>query len=157
MRASGPTFELSASDLSYFLACRHRTALDLAVAQGIRAAPSWVGPALALLQQRGVDHERVYVEQLLEQGLQSADLTPHSGEDAVTKAVDAMRAGADLMIQPALRNGRWFGRPDLLRRVERRSALGAWSYDVWDTSYSTRTVVANALGDGGSTRTKEAR
>ena len=68
MRSAGPTLELSASDLSYFLACRHRTALDLAVAQGLRAAPTWVDPALALLQQRGLDHERLYVEQLLERG-----------------------------------------------------------------------------------------
>ena len=82
MRASGPTLELSASDLSYFLACRHRTALDLAVARGARAAPSWVDPSLALLQQRGLDHERLYVEQLLEQGLQAIDITPHAGPDA---------------------------------------------------------------------------
>ena len=143
MRATGPTLELSASDLSYFLACRHRTALDLAVAQGLRSAPAWVDPALALLQQRGLDHERLYVEQLLESGLKALDVTPHAGEHAVSRSIDAMRAGADLIIQPALRDGRWFGRPDLLRRVERASRFGAWSYEVWDTKLTKETRGGN--------------
>lgn len=139
MRTTGPTLELSASDLSYFLACRHRTALDLAVAQGIRKPPTWVDPALALLQQRGLDHERLYVEQLLESGLKAVDVSPHAGEHAVSQSLDAMRTGADLIIQPALRDGCWFGRPDLLRRVERASRFGAWSYEVWDTKLTKET------------------
>jgi predicted RecB family nuclease len=139
MRTAGPPLELSASDLSYFLACRHRTALDLAVAQGIRKPPTWVDSALALLQQRGLDHERLYVEQLLESGLKAFDITPHGGERAVSKSLDAMRSGSDLIIQPALRDGRWFGRPDLLRRVERASRFGAWSYEVWDTKLTKDT------------------
>jgi uncharacterized protein len=72
MRSTGPTLELSASDLSYFLARRHRTGLDLAFAQGIRAAPSWVDAALVLLQGRGLDHERMHVEQLLNRRSDSA-------------------------------------------------------------------------------------
>ena len=106
MRATSQTLELSASDLSYFLACRHRTALDLAVAQGIRAAPTWVDPALVLLQERGLEHERRYVEQLREEGLQAIDLSEESSEDAVGRAADAMRAGVDLIIQPVFRSGR---------------------------------------------------
>src|SRR5262245_7266733 len=145
MRASGLVLELSASDLSYFLACRHRTALDLAVALGARAAPKWVDPSLALLQQRGIDHERLYVEQLLEQGLQSVDITPHGGDNAVGKSIDAMRTGAALIIQPALRDGRWFGRPDLLRRVDRASRFGAWSYEVWDTKLTKDTRAGTIL------------
>ena len=139
MRATSQTLELSASDLSHFLACRHRTALDLAVAQGIRAVPSWVDPALVLLQERGLEHERRYVEQLREQGLGAIDLSVDSSEDAVARAADAMRAGVALIVQPALRNGRWFGRPDLLRRVETPSAFGPWSYEVVDTKLAKET------------------
>jgi predicted RecB family nuclease len=139
MRATGQTLELSASDLSYFLACRHRTGLDLAVAQGIRAAPTWVDPALVLLQERGLEHERRYLERLREEGLQAVDLSAQSADGAVRRAADAMRAGVDLIIQPALRNGRWFGRPDLLRRVETPSAFGPWSYEVVDTKLAKET------------------
>src|SRR5438034_10899291 len=75
MRRVNGTIEMSASDLSYFLACRHRTALDLAVARGLRAAPTWVDPALVVLQQRGLEHEHRYVETLRSQGLRTVDLT----------------------------------------------------------------------------------
>src|SRR2546428_14123295 len=94
------TVELSASDLSQFLGCRHRTALDLAVARGLRTAPAWVDPALVLLQQRGLEHERGYVETLRSQGLQVVDLAEHSGDDAVARSTDAMRAGASIILQP---------------------------------------------------------
>ncbi len=139
MRATRNTLELSASDLSQFLACHHRTALDLAVAQGRRAAPSWVDPALVLLQERGLEHERRYVDTLRGQGLRAVDLSAGSLGDAVSRASDAMRAGVDVIIQPALRDGRWFGRPDLLRRVETPSAFGSWSYEVVDTKLAKET------------------
>lgn len=64
VRALGDTINLSASDLSQFLGCRHRTALDLAVAHGQREAPTWVDPVMLVLQQRGLDHERGYADAL---------------------------------------------------------------------------------------------
>ena len=139
MRIANNSLDLSASDLSHFLGCRHRTALDLAVAQGLRDAPSWVDPALVLLQERGLKHERQYVEKLHEQGLRSIDLSTGSVDEALAKAIDAMRAGFDVIIQPALRDGRWLGRPDILRRIEGRSAFGSWSYEVVDTKLAKET------------------
>jgi predicted RecB family nuclease len=139
VRTASNTLELSASDLSQFLACRHRTALDLAVARGLRPAPSWVDPALILLQERGLEHERRYVDTLRRQGLRAVDLSAGSIDDAVSRASDAMRAGVDVIIQPALRDGRWFGRPDLLRRRETPSAFGSWSYEVVDTKLAKET------------------
>ena len=105
MRIASSTLELSASDLSQFLACRHLTPLDLAVAQGQRAAPSWVDPALVLLQERGLGHERRYVDTLRGQGLEAVDLSARSVDDAVSRASDAMRPGVDVIVQPALRDG----------------------------------------------------
>ena len=139
MRTSQTTIELSASDLSQFLGCRHRTALDLAVARGLRTAPAWVDPALVLLQQRGLEHERSYVEALRSQGLQVVDLAEYSGEDTVARSSDAMRAGAAVILQAALRDGRWFGRPDVLRRIETPSTFGPWSYEVIDTKLAKET------------------
>ena len=139
MRTSGPTIELSASDLSWFLGCRHRTALDLAVAHGRREAPNWVDPVLELLRERGFAHERRYADALRAKGLAVIDLAEYSGSDAVDRSLSAMRAGTNVILQPALRDGRWFGRPDVLSRVETPSALGAWSYEVFDTKLAKET------------------
>ena len=37
-----------------------------------------------------------------------------------------MRSGLDVIAQGTLQQGRWAGRPDVLRRVEGKSALGRW-------------------------------
>ena len=57
----------------------------------------------------------------------------------MTRSIEAIRAGVDVVLQPALRNGRWFGRPDVLRRNGMPSAVGAWSYEVFDTKLAKET------------------
>jgi predicted RecB family nuclease len=139
MRAGASTAELSASDLAWFLGCRHRTALDMAVARGERDAPNWVDPVLELLRERGFEHERRFAESLRSDGLTLIDLGSYSGQDAVNRSLDAMRSGTQVILQPALRNGHWFGRPDVLLRIDTPSALGAWSYEVYDTKLAKET------------------
>ena len=139
MRATASTAELSASDLSWFLGCRHRTALDMSVARGERDAPKWVDPVLELLRERGFDHERRFADSLSSKGLKLHDLAGSIGQDAVEHSLEAMRSGSDVILQPALRNGRWFGRPDVLLRLDKPSALGAWSYEVYDTKLAKET------------------
>ena len=92
MRMAGSEIELSASDLSGFLSCIHLTALDLAVAQGKREPPTWVDPVLIVLRERGLEHERGYVDELRAQGLSITDLDGIMGEDAVRRSVEAIRA-----------------------------------------------------------------
>jgi predicted RecB family nuclease len=145
MRVIGSTIELSASDLSNFLGCRHRTALDLAVATGLRPAPDWLDPALAVLQQRGLEHERRFVDALRGEGFSVVDLAGLAADEAVKRALDAMQAGSDVIVQPALRTGRWFGRADVFRRVEGRSVFGSWSYEVYDTKLAKETRGGTAL------------
>lgn len=145
MRAIGSTIDLSASDLSQFLGCRHRTALDLAVAQGLREAPAWIDPLLMVLQERGLDHEKAYVDTLRVGGFSVTDLSALSVDQAVPASLAAMRAGAAVILQPALREGRWFGRPDLLRRVETASIFGPWSYEVADTKLARETRGSSIL------------
>jgi uncharacterized protein len=72
---SGSVAELSASDLSGFLSCIHLTGLDLSVAQGRREPPTWIDPALIVLRERGLEHERGYVEGLRALGLTITDLS----------------------------------------------------------------------------------
>ena len=102
-------------------------------------APSWVDPIVAVLQQRGLEHERSYADSLREQGLKVSDLADRFGDDLLIASVDAMRSGLDVILQPALHVGNWFGRPDILRRVEGSSNFGAWSYEVFDTKLAKET------------------
>jgi uncharacterized protein len=150
MRTSGAGLEFSASDLARHGACHHLTALDLNVAKGLRPAPSYHDPAVDILAQRGLEHERRYVDGLRAQGLKVVDLSGLGGgvptEAALAATVDALRSGADVVVQPALRHERWFGRPDVLRRVDSpASTFGPWSYEVVDTKLAEETRGATIL------------
>ncbi|HWL40676.1 MAG TPA: TM0106 family RecB-like putative nuclease, partial [Gemmatimonadaceae bacterium] len=148
MKLSGTELELSATDLSAFLGCRHRTGLDMAVAHGAIKKP-WVAadPLLEILWARGLEHERLYVESLRASGRSITDLREYDSDrdEHVAKTLDAMRAGADVIVQGALRDGRWFGKPDVLRRIATPSAFGDWSYEVIDTKLSKETKAGTIL------------
>jgi hypothetical protein len=57
MRLQHGAVKLSATDLANHLSCRHLTALDLQLAKGEIAEPSWENPHTRVLQQRGLEHE----------------------------------------------------------------------------------------------------
>lgn len=140
MKQSGERLQLSATDLANHLACRHLSHLDLAAARGLRQPPDWYAPDVALLRQRGSEHEAAFLSHLEAQGLRLA--RPGDGPDEETglgRTMSAMREGADVIVQATLVNGHWSGRADVLRRVERPSRFGGWSYEVWDTKLSRET------------------
>ena len=140
MHAADGELQLSASDLVNHLACRHLTALNLAVTAGERKAPFRRDRMLELLVERGLAHERSYIEHLEAAGLQVTRIDG-AGIQAgpVDDTVAAMRAGAEVIVQGALTDGRWSGRADILRRVDAPSGLGPWSYEVYDTKLSRET------------------
>lgn len=140
MRAVSDGIDLSATDLSNFLGCRHRTGLDLAVAEKKLKAP-WQppDPFIELLRQRGAEHERSYVEALKSEGLNLIDLNGLEPDEACDATEKAMRAGVDVIVQAAVRKERWFGKPDILRKVATPSKLGDWSYEVYDTKLALET------------------
>ena len=59
--------------------------------------------------------------------------------------VEAMKAGADVIVQAAVGNERWYGRPDVLKKVATPSAFGGWSYEVVDTKLSRETKAGSVL------------
>ena len=127
MRLIADTIELSATDVSNFLGCRHRTGLDLAVALGA-PQPHRHDPLVEALRARGEEHERRYVDSLVAQGLDVLDL--RGVDDRPARTVSAIRGGVPVILQADLRANGWQGSPDVLRRIERPSPLGAWSYEV---------------------------
>ena len=148
MKLSGSILELSATDLSNFLGCRYRTGRDMSVALGAEKKP-WVAddPLLEILWARGIEHEAQYVESLRASGRSITDLREYDTDrdTHVAKTLEAMRGGADVIVQGALRDARWFGKPDVLRRIPTPSALGDWSYEVIDTKLSKETKAGTIL------------
>src|SRR5579862_8147337 len=118
MKATSGAIRLSASDLSNHLACGHLTALDLAIVTGSRSAPTWHSPDAWVLQQRGMEHEKAYLNHLEAEGVAVCDLRAFDeDEKALSETVAAMERGVPAIAQATLAKGRWFGRADVLRRV----------------------------------------
>src|SRR5450759_3758694 len=143
MHLSSSTLQLAASDLGRFLSCRHCTALALEVAQGLRPKPPNIpDPCLDLLIERGMAHEKEYVEAISSAGdevLDLGDLAFRSPSEAADRTLDAMRKGLPAIAQGFLRGEEWSGIPDVLRRVETPSLFGPWSYEVYDTKLAMET------------------
>jgi uncharacterized protein len=137
---------LSATDLSNFLGCRHRTGLDMAVAYGRRKRPYRDDPLLELLWKRGIEHERKFVETLRATSLTVVDLGGlDDPAERVTVTLEEMKRGTDVIVQGGLSDDRWFGKPDVMRRVRRPSALGDWSYEISDTKLARETRAGTIL------------
>ena len=152
MKADAGRLRLSATDLANHLACRHLTALDRGAAEGRWRPPDWFRPETEVLKLRGLEHERAYLAHLERAGLAIVHLDegegPGGAADGGTareRTLAAMRAGAAVIAQGTLADGRWLGRADVLRRVERPSALGAWSYEALDTKLAQETKAGAIL------------
>lgn len=146
MRSTDGGLTLSATDLSNFLSCRHRTALEMAEALGKRHRPHWEDPLLEILFKRGLEHEKAYVQSLQVDGLKIVDLADVKDRAAaLAQTLDAMASGADAVVQGALGDGRWYGRPDVMRRVATSSRFGGWSYEIVDTKLARETRAGTIL------------
>ena len=146
MKKTGEQFELSATDLIGHLNCRHLAALDRAVAEGTASRPKVWDPLLDILRERGAIHEQNYVEHLRKAGLEATRIEGIEVSDAaVAETLAAMNRGVPLIVQAALADGGWLGRADILRRVEKSSALGAWSYEPIDTKLARETRAGSVI------------
>jgi predicted RecB family nuclease len=148
MRVRQGSATLSATDLANHLSCHHLTALDLSLAKGEIAEPSWENPHAIVLRQRGLEHEKAYIENLRSRGLTVVDLSSGAEEGATEATWAAMKSGAHAIVQASLASGAWRGRADVLLRIERPeqpSGLGAWSYEVVDCKLSRETKAETVL------------
>jgi uncharacterized protein len=136
----------SASDLAGYLDCHHLTELEKAAARGQMKRPAFWDPALEALWARGEAHEKDYVQHLANQG-QAPTVIPGIDIDdqSVAATNAAMIAGAPIIVQAALRTGQWAGRADVLRRIERPSDLGEWSYVAIDAKLARETKGSTIL------------
>jgi len=147
MRIINGQLRLAATDVSNHLACRHVTQLDLQVARGIRPAPDWAAPDLKVIQELGERHEAAYLQYLEEEKKLRVVRLPQKGneEEFAAETLRMMAEGVDVIAQGALRDGPWFGRPDILMRVATPGKDWAWSYEVQDTKLARETKATTIL------------
>jgi uncharacterized protein len=146
MRITGKAIELSATDLANHLGCAHLTALSRAVAEGSAQRPYRDDPLAALLTERGIEHEKAYLEHLRATGVgKIVEIADEPRRDGTALTLAAMRSGAAVIYQAPLGNERWYGRADFLVRQPAPSALGDWSYEVVDAKLATATRAGTIL------------
>ncbi|TME30655.1 MAG: TM0106 family RecB-like putative nuclease [Chloroflexi bacterium] len=140
----------SATDLVGFLECEHLTVLERAALEGAVERPSREDPELAVLQERGLEHEQRFLAYLRELGHEIVDgrIAADAGGDAThqerierdaARTQSLMHTGADVIYQATLFDGVWLGYVDFLVRVDGESLLGAHHYEVVDTKLARRT------------------
>ncbi|MBZ0114475.1 MAG: TM0106 family RecB-like putative nuclease [Thermoanaerobaculia bacterium] len=145
MRIANGQVRLSASDISNHLGCRHLTTLNHQLALNRLEKPAY-RPATEVLQHRGMEHEKAYLEHLRKEGREILEL-PEAGSDPANRqaTLEAMKRGVDVIAQATFFTAEWFGRADVLLRVNHPSALGPWSYEVADTKLSQTTKAGTIL------------
>jgi predicted RecB family nuclease len=130
---------LSATDLVGYLYCDHLTELSLEVAAGLQPRPADDDPGLAVVQQRGIDHEHAYLARLRSDEVEVVDIpTRVPLVDQVALTERALADGPQVIYQAAFLQGdetgpMWRGHADFLSRVSMASRLGDYSYEPEDT------------------------
>lgn len=129
---------VSPSDLTDHVACRHLTRLELAVLEGELERPENSDPHLALIAQKGIEHEAAALAVLRDRGLEVTEIEVEGNSEAGLRAAEdatlaAMAAGVDIVYQATFFDGRWRAHADFLRRVETPRGDWDWSYEVIDS------------------------
>ena len=128
----------AATDLTSFMECEALTALNLRALTDPDLAAQKVAldDSTQLITDKGVEHEKAYLQRLISQGLTVVDIAAVAGPalpDRVQATQQAMAQGAQVIYQAALTGDDLVGHADFLVRVDTPSALGGWSYEVEDT------------------------
>ena len=90
-------------------------------------------PLISTLQAKGIKHEQAMLKIFEAQGL---TITKIATDNKFSDTVTAMEKGVDIIYQAALRKLPFQGFADFLVKTTTPSALGNYSYEVWDTKLS---------------------
>jgi predicted RecB family nuclease len=134
MQKVGDDILFSATDLVNFLECEHLTYLDLIdLEEPLPRTPD--DEEAQVFQDRGIEHERRYLQSLKDKGLHVEDLASVRGSlaEKAYAAAEAIRSGADVIYQATLLTDNFVGYPDFLRRIDPSSDKGPFRYEVVDT------------------------
>jgi uncharacterized protein len=145
MRAFNGSILLAATDLVNFLGCPHATFLDRH-SVGEPATKAEDDPYLKLLQEKGLEHEHQYLDQLRAQGKRIEEIADNlSFDERVAKTQAALAGGADVVYQGALLGEGWHGYADFLVREQGSSRLGPYLFEPVDTKLSRSAKPKHAI------------
>jgi len=91
---------------------------------------------MGVLQNKGYEHEDLLEAQFVEQGLTVLKVEGRDYKEQHDKTISAMRDGVAVIVQARLELDLFGGFADFLVRVEGKSNLGDYHYEVWDTKLS---------------------
>ena len=92
---------------------------------------------LELIAEKGMEHEKAYLERLRQEGHQIAELDAGSTDLSVT--IDAMNQQKDFIFQAPLEHEIFGGFADFLVLKTGQSLLGEHHYEIWDTKLARDT------------------
>ena len=130
--------------LTNFLGCHHLSVLERLAAHGLAKRPFFDDPMLDVLRERGLNHERAYVQHLMQIGKRVIAID-RSNPNAFDETVNAMCGGFDAVVQARLENGSWAGWSDVLVRVDGESRFGRWRYEPVETKLARETRGATLI------------
>jgi uncharacterized protein len=135
----------SATDVVNHMACEHLTQLERTHLD-TPLDPNGPDPELALLQGKGDAWEREYLAQLKARYADLVEIPKNLDTRAACEATRAaLASGASIVYQATFLHDGWLGKADFLRRIERPSALGEYSYEVLDTKLSRHPKPSHVL------------
>lgn len=131
---------LSATDLVNFHECEHLSTLDRAALDdpALKAQRTTADDQAELLFRKGNEFEASYLEELKRQRPEPGAVVEIAKDlrnpaKSAQQTLAAMQAGAEIIYQATFIDGDLVGHADFLRKIDKPSALGDYSYEVIDT------------------------
>ena len=125
----------AASDLVNYLLCPSVTAYDIQnLESSLQKTPD--DDYVKILQEKGFEHENAYFKELSQSFSDVVDIASSSNnsyETALKNTHKALATGTNIIFQAFLKDDDRIGHIDFLRKVDKPSALGNYSYEVIDT------------------------
>ena len=139
MQKSGGRILFSASDLTYFAGCTHRTWLDrLNLDTPMEKAAD--DEQSKLLQTKGYEHEAEFFARLQARHAQYVEInTALSLDQRIAATKQAIQDGAEVIYQGSLQRDNLIGHADFLLRADAKGPDGRWLYEVADTKLARTT------------------
>lgn len=148
MYKNNETLMFSPSDLTIFLDSPFASWMERAKIEdaGFSIQADDDDPFLALLAEKGMEHENEFLNKLTAQGLSVIDIELQNDTDKTAATLEAMQQGVDVIYQASLRLSsdseentfsQFIGHADYLRKIPVPSLLGDYSYEVWDAKLAS--------------------
>jgi uncharacterized protein len=118
VRLEADRIQLSPSDLTAYLACEHLTTLSIRAAREEIVPPGVDNEQAQLLFDKGLAHERAYLQRLRDQGREVREIAfdENEFESGARETKEAIHEGVDVVYQGVLLGDGWRGVADFLMR-----------------------------------------